>query len=81
MQVYATLRVVNGVTIPRSLHVNYAMESYHPTRKKEPETELIAANSLRQAVKYVERRFDGDFVVHRAECLGIVILLSGSPLD
>ena len=52
-----------------------------PRPEKEPERKLIAASSLRQAVKYFERRFDGDFVLHKAECLGIMILLSGSPLD
>jgi len=34
-------------------------DQYHP--EKEPETELIAANSLSEAAKYVECRFDGDF--------------------
>ena len=48
--------------------------------EKEPETELIAALSLDQALKYMRRRHS-DFNVSKAESLGMIALLAGSPLD
>jgi len=48
--------------------------------EKEPETELIAALSLDQALNYMRRRHS-DFNISKAESLGMIALLAGSPLD
>ena len=48
--------------------------------EKEPETELIAALSLDEALKYMRRRHR-DFNISKAESLGVIALLAGSPLD
>jgi hypothetical protein len=42
---------------------------------------LIAAETLLQALQYIHRRDGNDFTVNKAECLGIIVLLGGSPLD
>jgi len=47
---------------------------------EEPELQLVAAESLDQALKYMRRRHD-DFIISKAESLGMIALLSGSPLD
>jgi hypothetical protein len=49
-------------------------------REKEPDRVLVAAGSLDQALQYVRRRH-GDFNINKAESLGMIALLSGSPLD
>ena len=45
-----------------------------------PEIHKVAACSLSQAVEYVVEKHPG-FVVSRIEALGIIALVSGSPLD
>jgi hypothetical protein len=49
-------------------------------REKEPDRVLVAAASLDQALQYIRRRH-GDFNINKAESLGMIALLSGSPLD
>jgi hypothetical protein len=46
----------------------------------EPETEMVAALSLDQALKYMRYRHR-DFNITKAESLGMIALLGGSPLD
>jgi len=53
----------------------------HYNREEEPESELVAAESIHEALKYVRRRHGDDFRISKAECLGMIALLSGSPLD
>jgi hypothetical protein len=48
--------------------------------EKEPETELIAALTLDQALKYMRQRHS-DFNINKTESLGMIALLAGSPLD
>jgi hypothetical protein len=45
-----------------------------------PETVWIASGSLDEALQYVRQRHD-DFVITAARLVGMVTLLSGSPLD
>ena len=45
-----------------------------------PETHWVAAESLEAALLYLRKRHD-DFIVTEARCLGMIPLLSGSPLD
>ena len=47
---------------------------------KEPETEMVAALPLDQALKYMRYRHR-DFNITEAESLGIIALVGGSPLD
>jgi len=49
-------------------------------REKEPDRVLVAAASLDQALQYMRRR-RGAFNIGKAESLGVIALLSGSPLD
>lgn len=42
--------------------------------------ERVAASSLDQALRYMRRRH-GDFNIKNAECVGMIALLAGSPLD
>lgn len=45
-----------------------------------PRVELIAAVSVDEALAYL--RFDSpDFDVHTVTCLGLIIMVSGSPLN
>jgi hypothetical protein len=45
-----------------------------------PRIELIAAGTLDEALAYL--RFDSpDFDVHTVTCLGLIIMVSGSPLN
>ncbi len=46
----------------------------------ESESQLVAVESLDQALKYMRRRRD-DFIINKAESLGMISLLSGLPLD
>ncbi len=41
---------------------------------------MVAAESLDQALKYMRRRHD-DLIISKAESLGMIALLSGSPPD
>jgi hypothetical protein len=45
-----------------------------------PEVHWVAAESLDAALLYLRRRHD-DFVIREARFLGIIPLVSGSPLD
>jgi hypothetical protein len=45
-----------------------------------PEVHCVAAESLDAALRYMRQRFD-DFTVTEARFLGMIPLLSGSPLD
>jgi hypothetical protein len=41
---------------------------------------LVAAESLDEALKYIQSR-EPDFGISKAECMGLIAMLSGSPLD
>jgi hypothetical protein len=45
-----------------------------------PETQWVAAESLDAALVYLRKRHD-DFTIAEARFLGMIPLLSGSPLD
>jgi hypothetical protein len=45
-----------------------------------PEIHWVAAESLDAALRYVRRRFD-DFTIAEARLVGVIPVLSGSPLD
>jgi hypothetical protein len=45
-----------------------------------PETHWVAAESLDTALSYLRKRHD-DFTIAEARFLGMIPLLSGSPLD
>ena len=45
-----------------------------------PEVHWVAAESLEMALLYLRRRHD-DFLITEARFLGMIPLLSGSPLD
>lgn len=55
-----------------------------PTRflddDEEIQLERVAAASLDQALKFMRRRHS-DFIICKAEAIGIIAMLSGSPLD
>ena len=44
------------------------------------EVHWVAAESLEAALRYMRRRYD-DFIIVEARFLGMIPLLSGSPLD
>ena len=48
--------------------------------KNAPEVHWVAAESLEAALRYMRRRFE-DFTITEARLVGIIPLLSGSPLD
>lgn len=45
-----------------------------------PKTHLVAAKSIDEALKYIQWR-EPDFSISKAECIGLIAMLSGSPLD
>ena len=45
-----------------------------------PEVQWVAAESLEVALRYMRRRFE-DFTIAEARLVGVIPLLSGSPLD
>ena len=45
-----------------------------------PQVHRVAAESLEAALRYMRRRHD-DFIIAEARFLGMIPLLSGSPLD
>ena len=45
-----------------------------------PETHWVAAESLDAALSYLRKRHD-DFIITEARFVGMIPLLSGSPLD
>ena len=45
-----------------------------------PEAHWVAADSLDAAVRYLRQHYE-DFRITEARCVGMVALLSGSPLD
>ena len=50
------------------------------TRLREPHTKRIAANTLDEALEYL--RWDQPrFVIDSVQSLGLIVLVSGSPLD
>ena len=51
-----------------------------PNDANAPEIHWVAAESLDAALRYMRRRFD-DFTIVEARFLGMIPLLSGSPLD
>ena len=46
----------------------------------DPEVYWVAAESLETALRYMRRRYE-DFNIREARFLGMIPLLSGSPLD
>ena len=46
----------------------------------DPEVHRVAAESLETALRYMRRRY-GDFNIREARILGMIPLVSGSPLD
>jgi hypothetical protein len=51
-----------------------------PYIEEEPESHMVAAESIYEALNYIRRR-ERDFRVNKAECIGMIAMLSGSPLD
>jgi len=49
-------------------------------RDEEPESHMVAAESIHEALKYICWR-EREFRIHKAECVGLIAMLSGSPLD
>ena len=47
---------------------------------QEPPVAMVAAASLEEALAYIRKRYS-DLQVVRVECLGMVRLVSGSPVD
>jgi hypothetical protein len=47
---------------------------------RNPEVYWVAAESLDDALRYLRQRYD-DLRIMEARCVGMVALLSGSPLD
>ena len=45
-----------------------------------PRVQWVAAESLEAALRYMRQRFD-DFAIGEARLVGVIPLLSGSPLD
>jgi hypothetical protein len=45
-----------------------------------PEVHWVAAESLDAALRYLRQRYE-EFQITEARCVGMVALLSGSPLD
>ncbi len=45
---------------------------------KKPRSHMVAAESIYEALKYI-RHTEDDFMIDKAECLGMIALLSGSP--
>jgi hypothetical protein len=45
-----------------------------------PQIHWVAAESLDAALRYLRKRY-GDFIITEARFLGMIPLLSGSPLD
>jgi hypothetical protein len=41
---------------------------------------MVAAESIHDALKYIRRR-GRDFRINKAECIGMIAMLSVSPLD
>jgi hypothetical protein len=52
----------------------------YPSDPDEERIERLAAESLYEGLLYLRRR-DPDFEVVSVKCIGLVTLLSGSPLD
>jgi uncharacterized protein (DUF2237 family) len=48
--------------------------------QEQPEVQLVAAESLHQALSYMQKS-ERDFDIRKVECLGLIPILSGSPLD
>jgi hypothetical protein len=51
-----------------------------PADEGAPHEHWVAAESLEAALRYMRRRHD-DFIIAEARFLGMIPLLSGSPLD
>lgn len=51
-----------------------------PADNNTPAVHRVAAESLDAALSYMRRRY-GDFTITEARFLGVIPLLSGSPLD
>ena len=45
-----------------------------------PESHLVAAETIDEALKYIQWR-EPDFSISKAECMGLIAMLWGSPLD
>lgn len=54
--------------------------SRSPAENEKIPIERVAATSVDQALKYMRRRHC-DFIICKAEAIGMVAMLSGSPLD
>jgi hypothetical protein len=53
---------------------------YYPRESEEERVERLAAASIYEGLLYLSRR-EPDFEVISVQCVGLVTLLSGSPLD
>lgn len=60
--------------------VLYAFTAYPEDQTETSKVVQIAASELLEAVTYM-RRCHGDFRIQRVEALGIIEMLSGSPLN
>jgi hypothetical protein len=64
----------------RSLSVDSEADLQEKPVESKPRVVLIAAETLDEALKYL--RFDSsDFEIHTVNCLGLIIMVSGSPLN
>jgi hypothetical protein len=52
----------------------------NPENQEYQESHMVAALSIHEALNYIRRR-EPDFQISKAECLGMIAMLSGSPLD
>ncbi|HSU31635.1 MAG TPA: hypothetical protein VLJ11_10390 [Bryobacteraceae bacterium] len=58
----------------------YTFTEYPERETETPRVVRIAASELLEAVRYM-RQWHGDFRIQRVEALGLIELLSGSPLN
>jgi hypothetical protein len=60
--------------------VRQSIQNYERNWRESTEVHWVAAESLGAALRYMRRRND-DFTITEARFLGMIPLLSGSPLD
>jgi len=53
---------------------------YHPSTSEEEKVERFATDSIYEGLVYLKQR-EPDFEVMSVQCIGLITLLSGSPLD
>lgn len=59
----------------------YEFHGHHyPSSSEEEKVERLVAESIYEGLMYLKRR-EPDFEVMSVQCIGLITLLSGSPLD